>query len=525
MKEIDDVFSTWDRDDSPGCSVAVLRDGDVVYSRGFGMANLEHSVPNAPDTVFEIASTSKQFTAACIAMLDADGKLSLDDDVHAHVPELPDYGACVTVRHLVHHTGGIMDYFALAELARLPRDHYAKDDDLLAFLSRVRTLSSAPGEQYLYSNSGYFLLSLIVKRASGTSLREFAAERIFAPLGMTSSLFRDDTRMVIRRRAVGYSPGEDGAWLVDESWPDVVGDGGVHTTVEDLARWDANFYDNKLDPPDLPERMLTHGRLNDGTTTASAFGLAVGEHRGARMVSHAGGFAGFRADMIRFPDHRLTVICLANAGNVAPTELSIQVADRYLELAPAPAVAPASEPDDTGGLTVDAYASVLGVYRSPQGTLAKIVLEGGKLALAAAGQHYELAPAGRDRLRTASDSPAIVLAFERSGTDLESVSVAVNGQDYGSWRKIPIVEPKPDDLDPLIGRYYSDELDAIYEVSVVDGVLKMTLPRGDTMDLEPFESDTFASGALTVTALRSDGAVDAIDLATFRAKGLRFRRA
>src|SRR5687768_3033322 len=230
-ESVDKVFSAYGKD-GPGCALAVVRDGGIVYSKGYGMASLEHGVPITPQTVFDIGSTSKQITAASILLLAQDGKLSLDDDVRKHIPEMPDLGTPVTLRHLLHHTSGVRDYIELLQLGEISFEDVATDDDALAALSRQKALDFRPGDEHSYSNSGYFLLSLVVKRTSGKTLREFAQERIFTPLGMSSTQILDDHTLVIPRRAASYAPRRDGGFrLAIANW-EQTGDGAVQTTVE-----------------------------------------------------------------------------------------------------------------------------------------------------------------------------------------------------------------------------------------------------------------------------------------------------
>ncbi|MGH9381900.1 MAG: serine hydrolase domain-containing protein, partial [Thermoanaerobaculia bacterium] len=240
---IDAVFVDYDRTDSPGCALGVVRDGELVYARGYGMANLEHGVPITPGTVFDIGSTSKQFAATATVLLAEEGRLSLDDEVRKWIPELRDYGAPLTIRHLLHHTSGLRDYLTLMSLVGTSFDGLTTDDDALDIIARQRELNFPPGSEHLYSNSGYFLLSQIIERASGQSLREYAGTRIFEPLGMDDTHFHDDHTHVVPRRATAYAPlSEDGAFRIDMSLFEQTGDGAVYTTIDDLVRWDGNFY-------------------------------------------------------------------------------------------------------------------------------------------------------------------------------------------------------------------------------------------------------------------------------------------
>jgi CubicO group peptidase (beta-lactamase class C family) len=276
------------------------------------MANLEHNIPISSTTVFRIASTSKQFTATCVILLAEQGKLSLNDDVRKYLSEMPEYESPITIRHLIHHTSGIRDYLELIELAGMSDHDYYTDEEALEMLTRQKELNFKPGDEYLYSNSGYLLLSIIVQRGSGKSLHEFAEEHIFKPLGMRNTHFHDDHRMIVKNRAAGYSPRENDGYQIRMTTLDIVGDGGVFTTIEDLFLWDQNFYHNRLGEKNLISQLLTPGMLNNGEKLNYAFGLAVSDYRGLRLISHGGSFAGFRAQMIRFPEQKLSVICLAN---------------------------------------------------------------------------------------------------------------------------------------------------------------------------------------------------------------------
>ena len=329
---IDSLFSDYTRPGSPGCALAVVRDGRIVYAKGYGAADLATGAPITPRTVFEIASISKQFTAASILLLAQEGKLALDDDVRKYVPQLPDYGAPVTLRQLLHHTGGVRDYEDLLHTAGFKLEDVTSDDDAVALLAREKTLEFPPGTQYKYSDSGYLLLSQVVRRVSGRPLREFARQRIFLPLGMRDTQILDDPRQAIPGRAASYAARPGGGWApVRANWMQT-GDGGVQTTVEDLAKWDRNFdHPNpRVGGRALIQGLLTPGTLNDGTKLAYACGLVVDKLWGLRRVSHSGEWEGYRGDYARFPDRKLAVITLCNAADADAKGLARKVASVFL---------------------------------------------------------------------------------------------------------------------------------------------------------------------------------------------------
>jgi CubicO group peptidase (beta-lactamase class C family) len=330
VSKVDKIFTRWDKNDSPGCALAVIKDGKMAYTKGYGMANLELGVPISPDSVFYIGSVSKQFVAMCIALLVDRGVVSLDDDIRKYIPEMPDYGTPVTIRHLIHHTGGVRDYLELESIAGIPFGFY-HEQDVIDLISRQKELNFKPGEEHTYSNSGYFLLSVIVERASGKSLREFADANIFKPLEMKNSRFHDDYEELIKNRAAGYYDGGKGTYRNFISTFDCVGSGGLFTSVEDLYLWDQNFTHHKVGGKDAMEIMHTLGTLNNGEKLEYAFGLVIAEYRGLKIVEHGGSLGGYRAELLRFPEQRFSVIILSNLSSVVPGRLARQVADLYLE--------------------------------------------------------------------------------------------------------------------------------------------------------------------------------------------------
>jgi len=328
-KAADEVFADLSEPGSPGCALAVARGGKVIYENGYGLANVEDGVRITPQTVFDIGSTSKQFTSASILLLEKQGKLSLRDDIRKYLPEIPDYGHRITILHLLNHTSGLRDYLTLFELAGVNTDSVTTDDDALAVIARQKALNFDPGSDWLYSNSGFFLLSVIVKRASGRSLREFAAQNIFEPLQMKHTVFRNEHAQLLPNRALAYDP-KGGGYALDVSYFEQTGDGAVHTSVEDLLKWDENFYSGKVGGQAFLEELEEPGKLNNGKTLDYAKGLFVGRYRGLRFVDHGGSWGGYRAQLLRFPEQHFSVACLCNLSNANPEKRAHEVADIFL---------------------------------------------------------------------------------------------------------------------------------------------------------------------------------------------------
>lgn len=526
--QVDKIFSEYGAS-SPGCALGVVRDGGLVYSKGYGLASLEHGVPLTPQTALDIGSTAKQFTAAAILLLAQDGKLSLDDDVRKFIPEMPDYGTPITLRHLLHHTSGLRDYIALLTLGGINFEDVATEEESLAAIARQKALNFRPGDEHSYSNSGYFLLSVVVERASGKTLRAFAQERIFGPLGMTSTQYLDDHTLVIPRRAASYLPRPEGGFrLMTSNW-EQTGDGGIQTTVEDLAKWDRNFYEPKVGGPALIEQLETKGVLNNGEKIDYARGLVVDEYRGLRRVSHNGGWVAFRAEMARFPEERFSVITLCNLGTDNPTDLATQVADLYLADRLKPADPPPAPPAPAVATQAASRAVDLspypGLFFNPvTSQVRRIYIKEGKLFYEREpGNETELAPLGQDRFAMTDSPIAIEVHFSTTPDGLREMRIPMAPGNP----VFQAVEPAlADDRAGLAGTYFSEELDVTYTLTMKDGNLELKQARLPAAVLQPAFADAFRAPGVGLLRLTRDSGktVTGFKINAGRIRNLEFTR-
>jgi len=369
---LDSIYLPMSHSGEPGCAAAVYQRGATTFARGYGFANLNHDVPILPTTRFTVGSVSKQFTAASIALLVRAGRLSLDDDVRRYIPEMQAHATPVRVRHLVHHTSGLRDFWELVGLSGLRFDDGYNSADMLAMAARQRGLNFTPGAEYRYSNTGYLAMAVIVQRITGQSLRRFADSAIFAPLGMRETMFLDDHTEVVPGRATAYSPRGTG-WRIDVWNNDIVGQGGIVTTLADLQKWDENFYHGRVGGPEFLALMHTTEPLNDGSDNRYAFGITVGSYRGQRLVEHTGSTGGYRAAIFRFPEQHTSFALLCNRSTANTTVLAQHMADVVLREslgARAPRAVAAGE--ESGGTRPAAaarpaeHAALLGRYASPE---------------------------------------------------------------------------------------------------------------------------------------------------------------
>lgn len=326
---LDRRLASYRLDRAPGCSVALAQHGEIIYSGAFGQANLDYALAITPNTVFDVASITKQFTAAALVALEQDQQLSLDDSIRRWLPELPAYTTPIMLRHMLHHTSGFRDYLNLFPLAGRGDYTPISHAQIRAMMARQKALVFAPGERYEYSNTGYMLLAQVVERASGKPLDDYVEERFFAPLGLNHSYFYDDQQLIIPNRATGYDRNEDDQPVMTHNYNfDVVGDGQLYTTVLDLLAWDHYLHDQK---PVIHAAMLGPGRLNNGQSIDYALGIELGEHRGQKTLGHSGSSWGFRSQLLRFEPAALSIAVACNADYARPGKLAYELAELVLK--------------------------------------------------------------------------------------------------------------------------------------------------------------------------------------------------
>lgn len=523
--QIDALFAEWDRPDSPGASIAILHNGDIIHRRSYGMANLDHAIPLATDSVFHVASVSKQFTAIAVALLANDGKLSLDDDIRGHVPEMPDLGGTITIRHCIHHSSGLRDQYSLFRLAGWRDDDTQTFADVLDFAYRHERLNYTPGDEYRYCNTSYSLLALIVERVSGQSFRSFVQERLLDPLGMTDSHIHDDHSAIVPRRTSAYAARDGDTPGIKVANSTVAAPGAIclFTTVDDLIRWVRNYATRAVAGAVLDDAMSS-GTLNIGTLTHYGYGLAISSHRGQRTIGHGGVDSGYRAQVTWYPDADLGIVILANLGSIYPGRLAQRIAEIVIadqlggdDIADAPVV-------DT---TPEELAAIVGVYHTtPSQQTREIILRDGKLIMPSGfGEDWELTPIGHRRFR--ADDPPIEFRVTGPDSALELHETDKNG-DTRSYTRLTPYEPTLEDLAALVGTYVVPELGATYRVTLKDGTLSLGERKHGPRTLRPLAPNLFAIagyGANTLTTHHDGyGNVKELQLFNERIRYLRFTR-
>ena len=519
IRRVDAVLAPWRHDDSPGCALGVDRDGAPLLRRAVGMANLEAGSRWSIGTISESGSVAKQFVAAGLVLLARDGKLSLDDDIGRWIPEVRGLGRRITVRHLLTHTSGLPDRYLLHEVEGRPAgevDH--PNAEVMHVVSRLRELNFDPGEDYLYSNTGYVVAVAVLERVSGRSLQQLTDERIFRPLGMTSTRWREDHRPVVAGRAAAYTGSRARGFQNDHPFTRVFGSGGLLTTVDDFLKWQAALQRGGAWGP-VRDSLEVVGRLSDGTVLTYGLGVGVTTWRGLRVVSHTGSTGGYRAALFRYPERNVAIALLCNVGSVNPAVVTRQVAEAVLD-----GMLAAADPDpqpitpDSAGL-----ALLAGVFHSPR-TEEVVVLsvrDGGLVE----GNNTRLIPVAPDRFRFPTGGASLVVVPSPAGGP-QRLRVESPGS-----RVVEYVRVAPPRLDAArlaayAGRYRSPELGAEYQLAVERDTLRLLRSWRPALPLTPLHDDGFRlDGASRVRFLRGPGgAVTGFVIWAGRVRHLRFER-
>ncbi|MCW5955172.1 MAG: beta-lactamase family protein [Pyrinomonadaceae bacterium] len=468
---------------APGCAIGVSVNGESVFEKAFGLAEMEHNIPNTPQTIFESGSVAKQFTAAALVLLQQEGKLSIDDPVRKYIPELPDYGSPLTIRHLLNHTAGLRDWGAVMSLTGAGRgDRVISQALAVDVILRQKYVDFKPGSEYSYTNSGYQLAAEIVERVSKQKFPAFVGERIFKPLGMTNSSTRDNYQRIVPGRAQAYSrQGANGSWELNMPFMNVYGNGGMLTTVGDWLKWNA-MLDDRTWNPSLVDALETQGVLNDGYKIQYALGLTVGKYKGLRDVSHGGSTAGYQTFLARYPDQKLSVAVLCNGTSPNAGGIAASVTDEILGPFPEGPKPPAaiSVPEEQ-------LKKFVGIWRNDKTHLpARITFENG--ALRFAGQPMRPIAEGTfliggDEVKFTYDKDGRPIAGEGRGPS----GVITRFVAEREWT------PTAAELTEFVGEWYSDEAQAKVAFSIEDGKAFIVNKPVIRLPLQPLYKDHFLS--------------------------------
>ena len=482
---------------TPGASVAVARDGTIVYSNGFGYANLEYNIKNSPSTIFHVASVSKQFTAFAIALLIDEGKLALNDEVRKYIPELPDFGLTITIDHLIHHTSGLRDQWNLLALAGWRLDDVITREQILRLISAQKDLNFLPGEEMVYCNTGYTLMAEIVSRVTGETFPDWTKTHIFDPLGMEYTFFYDDHEKIVKNRAYSYHYDPEGLKKSVLNYANV-GATSLFTTVEDLCLWAMNFQDMKVGNQQVMDMMNRRFVLNNGDTIYYAFGQGVGNYKGLKTISHSGGDAGYRTFLLRIPDQQLSVAVFSNLASFNPGEIAYTIADIYLadEL-----IMEDHKINQIGGgkeeqtiVNSEILKSYCGRYELFPGFIVTISIDGEQLRVHAADQPTLILEALSENVFKIQNIDATIIFQPDESGEVSQFTLKQGNQDNIA-KRLPPFESSLLNLHEYTGNYFSPELLTTYRLDIVNDTLTAFHQRHNDIKFTPTQTDQFVTDA------------------------------
>jgi CubicO group peptidase (beta-lactamase class C family) len=487
-KQVDELFSSYNPQ-TPGAAIAVISDGEIIYKKGFGSANLEYDVPISPSTIFHIASISKQFTVFSILLLEKEGKLSIDDDIRKYIPEVPDFGHSITLRHLASHTSGLRDQWNLLALAGWRLDDVITKEHILKLVKAQRELNFIPGEEFLYCNTGFTLLAEVVARVSGMTFSAFTSKHIFRPLKMSNTLFYDDHEKIVSNRAYSFYTDSTGYKKSGLNFANV-GATSLFTTVEDLSLWAINFSSPKVGDSKIFNKMDSLAVLNNGETFGGALGQFVGQYKGLKQIQHGGADAGYRSFFARFPDQDFAVAVLSNdaafdAGGIAYKMVDIYLNDQLKEEIK-------KEPEIVKGLHIDPKIldTYLGAYELQPGIIISITLENGQLFGQGTGQAKFLMKPVSTTVFSLFEGEAKIEFFQENEGKAELFKLHQGGQVRDVYRTTPFDASKVD-LKEYTGRFYSEELSTAYDFILEGNQLIARHSRLSDISLNPTKDNIF----------------------------------
>ena len=490
VKRIDQLFYKYSDNNSPGAAIAVVRNSEIQYKNGYGMANLEYDIPITPTTIFHIASVSKQFTTFSILLLEKDGKLSLDDDIRKFIPEVPDFGKKITLRNLANHTSGLRDQWNLLGMAGWRLDDVITKEQILKLVSKQKELNFNPGEEFVYCNTGYTLLAEVVARVSGKSFPEYTEEYIFKPLNMTNTLFYDDHEKIVKNRAYSYKSAGNGYKKSVLNYANA-GATSLFTTVEDLSLWALNFENPVVGNQDIFNKMSQKAVLNKGDTIEYALGQGINKYKGLNMISHGGADAGYRTFLGRFPDQKFSVIVFSNDASCDPGTLALKVADIYLkdEVKTENKDDKKETKENKSSINIDTLKAYAGQYELQPGFILTITEENDKLYGQATGQP-------KFELKAISSTEFSVIGVDAKLTFHRDIDNDINLLKLHQGGVFDAPRMKPFDkssvnLGEYVGQFHSDELSTEYTFVIKNDTLVATHSRLSDIKMTPAKTDVF----------------------------------
>ena len=515
--KVDQLFAPWDHPDSPGAAVVIVKDGAVVYQHGYGCADLERHVPITPQTLFDVASVAKQFTGLSVAMLVQQGKLSVDDDIHKYLPDVPDFGQPITIQNLLHHTSGLRDWPETLEYSGV--DGQITLDMILEMVRRQRELDFPPGTEYQYSNTGYSLLAAIIAKITGQSFRSWTDTNLFQPLGMKHTFVCDDPTALVPNRAISYWPDDQKRYHRAVSQAAAQGSSSLFVSAEDMGQWLLNFETGRVGGKSAIALMRRPGKLNNGTNVDYGFGICLDDYHGEPMVDHSGAWSSYRSYMMWLPEQHFAVAILANVGNM-PNDLPGKIAELYLN-PDKPSTPPPAKPPVAVKADPASWEPFLGTYQLGRYWLLTIKRDGDQLwAQATHEDRYKMTPLSDTNFFVEAYGQAVAFVRNQSGTVTNLLYRGINAPKLNQAN----LPQTPARLTEYVGDYWSEELRTTIRLELHEGKLAFRERGGNWNVFLPTDRDRF-DGSITLEFTRNPaGEVTEVLISGDRVRHLRYLR-
>ena len=525
-KRLDAIFEQYNNLESPGVAVAVTKNGETVFLKAYGSANLEHRIPiDSNKTRFNIASTSKQITVFAALLLAEQKKLSMDDDVHKHIPELHNFGQKITLRHLAYHTSGLRSELQLLAMAGWSPGDVMTRQQVLDAIYRQKELNFKTGEEMNYSNSGYTLLSEVVERVSGQTFAEFARQNIFEPLEMNQTFFLSHHQNIVSNMAYSYGASQNGNYKMNLNFG-YSGSTGVFTTASDFTKWALNFKNPTVGSEKIIAELNTIGKLNNGDSSRSAMGQFIEKYRGLNHIQHGGGSGGYVSYLGRFPDQDFNVILLGNSSSINGRGLSLQVADVFLEKQFKENSNENSSADSIK-LSTKELNKLIGTYWNKDTRAVQILVNNDALTFATPN-YISLTPLSKTEFQLQGVGSDVRLHFKENGKGKYTFRETVNGREVNKYVSYTPATYETKELQKYIGKYFSEELNTFYDVSINNGNLVVSHLRNGNATLSPINLDNFTSNSWRFSTLKferdSAKKINGFRISAMRVKNILFKK-
>ena len=522
---IDSIFAEWNKADTPGAALGIIKNNQLIYAKGYGLANMEYNIPNSASSVYRIGSTSKQFTAACIVLLAEKNQLNLDDNLKSLFPDFPEYAKNISIRNLLNHTSGIRDYLQISYLKGMGDDDFYTDENVMQWLTNQSDLNFTPGEEYLYSNSGYWLLGQIVKKVAGINMAEFAKKELFDPLEMNNTHFHNDHTQIVKNRASGYVPDGNEGYKISMTTLDMIGDGGIFTTINDIKKWDDAYYESSVLSKGFWEMMTQQGILNNGEVIDYAAGLMISTYKGLKTIRHGGSFVGFRAEIVRFPEQKMSIAIFANRGDASPSSMANKVADIVLRDKLIEEVVKNDEKVEVDFLKEEfQLPQLVGSYEIQPGVVARISIKNDSLNVLQTWNKstYNIVKKSINTFQIPGNENIIFEFTNLKNGFTQTLKVLQGGAETIAARKKEI-DTSGIDLNEFTGSFFSKELAGTYIFVIENNILKASIEgKQQTMDCTITDIDKFSMEFGILRFQRTDGLISGFQLDSGRVKNLKF---